>query len=191
MKKLFAGALMFFAALSAHAGIVSADFRTEADLPNSGIGPLVHERLGATPGSGFELDRSDFVSNPSNWGGGEVWLDLDSSTNVLSLFSQDTWDFYTFRVTLRNITGATINGIELLSNNLTDTGLVPELSYTGDSVTIFYNSLTSSFNFTGGAATFALLIDAPAEVPEPQMVLLFGAGIALFGLARRRKNAHG
>ena len=181
---------MCFAALSAHAGIVSADFRTEADLPGQGIGPLVHERLGATLGSGLELDRSDFLSNPSNWGGGEVWLDLDASTNVLSLFSQDPWDFYTFQVTIRNITGATITGIELLSNNLTDPGLVPQLSFTGDSVTIFYNSPLSAFNFTGGAATFALLIDTPADVPEPQTVLLFGAGIALLGLVRRRKNMH-
>src|SRR5450830_1458477 len=52
MKKLFALALFCFTALSANAAIVSADFRTEADLPNAGsAGPLVHERLNAAVGS--------------------------------------------------------------------------------------------------------------------------------------------
>lgn len=188
MKKLFALALFCFTALSANAGIVSADFRTEADLPDAASsGPLVHERLGAMLGSGLELDGGDFVSNESNWLGGEVWMDLDASTNVLSLFSQDTLDFQTFRVTISNITGASITGIELLSDNLTSLNLIPQLSFTANSVTIFYSSLPEDFDFTGGSATFALLTGA-AEVPEPQSVLLFGAGFALIALARRRKG---
>lgn len=188
MKKLSALALFCFTALSANAAIVSADFRTEADLPNAGsAGPLVHERLNAAVGSGLELDAGDYVANPSGWGGGRLWLDLDASTNVLTLLSQDEWDFQTLLVTVTNISGSTITGIELLSDTLTFPGLVPQLSFTANSISIFYSNLPGDFDFTGGSATFALLTGV-AEVPEPQSVLLFGAGFALIGLARRRKG---
>lgn len=188
MKNLLAYALLSFAAMSANAAITSADFRTEADLPTAAsAGALVHERLSAALASGLELDGSDYVSNPAGWRGGEVWLDLDSSTNVLSLFSQDTWDFQTLLVTITNISGANITGIELITNGLTSPGLVPQLSYTANSVSILYSNLPDAFDFTGGTATFALLTDATVQVPEPQVALLFGAGFALLAFARRRR----
>jgi hypothetical protein len=54
MKRLFGGATLLFAAISADAGLIRADFR-----------------------AGYQLNDSDFLSNDSRWDKGEASLGLD------------------------------------------------------------------------------------------------------------------
>jgi hypothetical protein len=102
------------------AAILSGDFRTESDLPYccDRAGPLVYENIGAAVGAGEELTGANFVQNPSNWGGGVVHMDLDPLTNILTLHSQDIWDFETFDAWITNIVfdaGERITGLSLIS----------------------------------------------------------------------------
>jgi len=54
MKRLFGGATLLCAALSADAGLIRADFS-----------------------AGYQPNGSDLLSNDSRWDGGEAWLGLD------------------------------------------------------------------------------------------------------------------
>jgi hypothetical protein len=188
--------LLFLAwgAGTAQAAMTTGDFRTESNLPDYRNGlPLVYQALGATIDGGVELDSGDLLENPDNWGGGVVHMDLDPTTNILTLDSQDTWDFQTFDAWISNVTfdaSEVITGITMLSNNLTDAGIVPTLAYTDDSVHISYDYVPNVFNFTGQTATFQVTTSAglPA-VPAPSAILLGSLGASLVGWMKRRKRA--
>lgn len=180
-------------ATTANAAMTLGDFRTEADLPDySDSGPLVYEALNATIGDGVELDDSDFVANPSGWYGGVVFMDLDPATGILTLDSQDTLDFQTFDAWITNITfdaGESITGISMLNNNLTNAGVAPTLSFTGDSVHISYDYIPGIFDFTADIATFQITTSAmPAAVPAPGAILLGTLGAGLVGWMKRRRS---
>jgi hypothetical protein len=186
--------LLVLGAGTVQAAMTTGDFRTESDLPDySTAGPLVYENLGAAIGGGVELDSSHFVENPSGWGGGVVHMDLDPTTNILTLDSQDTWDFQTFDAWISNVTfdaGEVITGISMLSNNLTDAGVVPTLAYTDDSIHISYDYRPSEFDFTGQSATFQITTAAGLPtVPAPSAILLGSLGASLVGWMKRRKRA--
>ena len=155
MKKLSVVIPLLFTSFALSAAPVSGDFRTESDLPDySTAGPLVYENLGQTIGAGYELDSSHFQENPSGWQGGVVWMDYDTSTNILTLDSQDDLDFQTFDAWITNISfglvGEIISGISLLSDNLTDPSFAPTLSFTDDSLHVSYGlGSFDTFDFTG------------------------------------------
>jgi hypothetical protein len=179
---LFAAAALF-AVAPANAAVIGADFRTETDLPSLGSGPLIYENLGASVGAGYELDNAHFSENPSGWKGGVVWLNYDPTTNILTLDSQDTRDFFIFDVWISGISfdsiGEHITGITTLSNELIRPLREPTLSFTDDSLHISYDS-ASSFFFTESTATFQI-----TTIPEPtSLALLSLGGVALL---RRRK----
>ncbi|WP_088330887.1 hypothetical protein [Lacimicrobium sp. SS2-24] len=178
-----------------NATLITADFRTEANLPDVRNGlPLIYESIGQSVGAGYELNDDDFVENPDSWNGGVVWMDYDTSTNILTLDSQDDLDFKTFDAWLSNIVfaqpGQSITGISLINDDLTDVGVVAALSYTANSLHISYDYQPDTFNFTGGSATFQIQIgegDA-TDVPEPMPLALLALG--LLGMAVARTKAH-
>jgi hypothetical protein len=183
---------VLLAAGNVEAAILSGDFRTESDLPYySGGGPLVYENIGAPVGAGAELTGANFVENPSNWGGGVVHMDLDPLTNILTLHSQDIWDFETFDAWITNIVfdaGERITGLSLISGNITDLGLAAILNFSDNSVHIRYDvgAGNPTFDFTGGRAQFQITTDVSA-VPVPAAVWLFGSGLmGLLGFNRKR-----
>jgi hypothetical protein len=188
MKKLLACVALLGTACAAQAGIIRADFRTEADLPSYGsVGPKVYQRLDVEVGAGYELDGKDFLSNDSGFDGGEVWIDLNPLTNILTLLARDRLDFQSFRVSLNNIVGGNITGIARLSDTLTDIGTAPMLDFSADALSIVYNIVPGSFEFRG-SASFQLLTADPAAVPEPAALALFGLGAGLLGLSRRKSR---
>jgi hypothetical protein len=187
--------LVTLSAATVQAAMTTGDFRTESDLPYVGHtqGPLVYEALGATIGGGVELDSSHYVENPSSWGGGVVHMDLDPTTNILTLDSQDTWDFQTFDAWITNIAfgaGEAITGITMLTNDLTTPVVAPTLAFTDNSVHIGYDiGAGSFFDFTEGTATFQISTSAIPAVPAPSAVLLGSLGAGLVGWMKRRKRA--
>jgi hypothetical protein len=98
MKRLFGGATLLWAAFSADAGLIRADFRTGAGLPGYG-----------SFGAGDEPGSSIFPSAGSGWDSGEAWPDLDPATNTLTLQAQDHVDF--------QASGATVTGITFLTQS--------------------------------------------------------------------------
>ena len=201
--KMAAFALAASAALSAQAvTIVEADFRTEADLPFccARVGARVTSVLDAAVGAGVELQNQG-LSNPSNWLGGSVWMDLDPTSNILTLTARDSLDYQTFTASLSNLLfdtpGAFINGFTLLSNGLTTLSTAPTLSFSAAGAQVNY-STTGIFNFVqGGTARFQLnvatlegMADFPAvaPIPEPSTYALMIGGLALVAVAARRRR---
>jgi hypothetical protein len=191
MKKYLGFLVLLIATSQANAAIIQGDFRTESDLPGAGSGALVYEALNVNVGAGDELTNSDFIQNPSSWGGGVVNMDLDSTTNILTLKSQDTWDFYTFDAWISNIifnAGEVITGISLLSGNLTNFNLLANLSFTDNSIHINYTDY-NAFDFTGTDAQFQILTSNVSAVPVPAAALLFAPALLGFmGFRRKAKN---
>ncbi len=192
MKKLSVVIPLLFTSFALSAAPVSGDFRTESDLPDhSTAGPLVYESIGQSIGSGYELDSSHFQGNPSGWGGGVVWMDYNTSTNILTLDSQDRWDFQTFDAWITNISfglaGEIISGVSLLSDSLTTPSFGPTLSFTNDSLHVSYDYRPDVFDFTGGTSTFQIETSSTASVPEPSVISLLALGLAGIGFTRKKK----
>jgi len=197
MKRFLLASIISVFSLYANADVLSGDFRTEADLPYccNAFGPVSGAAVNQTVGAGVELNETASFSNPSWWTGGVVFMDYDPTKNILTLISQDTSDFQLFTASIKNMVfsaGELITGIQLISNDLTDVGLIPTLSFTGDSISIRYdafdaNNDSAAFNFTGGTASFQILTGS-STVPEPSSLLLFA--VAFLGLItlRRRSN---
>lgn len=191
IKKAVAG-LVFLLPFAVNAAIVSGDFRTEADLPYccDDAGALVHENLGATVGAGAELTGANFAANPSDWGGGIVHMDLDPTTNILTLASQDDWDFQTFDAWISNITfdsGEIITGFSLITGNITDLGLTAILEFTSNSIHIAYDT-EEIFYFNESQAQFQIITSADtSSVPAPASIALLGLGLVGMALTRKKK----
>jgi hypothetical protein len=190
LKKAIVSMLLLSASCFSHAGLISADFRTGSHLPDySQSGAKTYQSLAQTIGAGAELNSGNLVANPAGWGGGVVWMDFDPLNSVLTLTSQDTWDFQTFDAWMSNIVfsepGEFITGFSLLSNSLVTNGIQPVLSYTADSLHISYSSVPT-FNFTGGQATFLVQTALqPTAVPEPASLAIFGLALLGLGVGRR------
>ncbi len=193
-------ALLVLGAGTTQAAMTTGNFRTESDLPHMGHGrgPLVYQALGASIDADVELNDSHFVENPSGWGGGVVHMDLDPTTNILTLDSQDDMDFQTFDAWITGVTfnaGESITGISMLSNDLTTPLVTPTLAFTGDSIHISYDILSvpgfgenDAFNFTEGIAQFQIATSAVPTVPVPSAVLLGTFGAGLVNWMRRRRS---
>lgn len=189
MRKFLLSFLLAVSATSANANIVSADIKSAADLPYccQRSGPLTAQYSG-TIGSGFEINGTTAFSNPSNWQGGRVFVDLNPATGLLTLDSQDTLDFQTFVLNIDSLkfdAGQYLRGISFVSGALT-TNTAATLSFTDNSLRIAYDT-TNVFNFTGNNALFQLDIGQRSEVPEPGNIALFGLALAGLATARRRK----
>lgn len=190
MKKMVC-LLAFMFAGAANAALVTGDFRTESNLPDTRTGsPLVYESLNQSIGAGYELDNGDFLENPDGWGGGVVWMDFNESTNILTLVSQDRWDFETFDAYISNIVfdtvGEYISAVSLVSNGLTNPSFLPTLSFSDNSLHVSYDYTPDVFNFTGGISTFQIET-ATTTVPEPSAFLLMSLSLAGLGFFRRNK----
>jgi hypothetical protein len=92
MRRLFGGATLLFAAISAQAGIIRADFRAGAGL--AGYGSF---------GAGYWPDVS------------EPWQDLDPVPNTLPPQAQAGFDFRAFHLALANIAGPGVIGTTFLA----------------------------------------------------------------------------
>lgn len=177
----------------ANATIITADFRTEADLPYccNDSGPLVHESLSASVGIGDELTEANFLSNPSSWSGGLVYIDLDPTTNIVTLSSQDNLDFEIFSALISNIVfdaGEVITGLSWISGNITDTSVAEMLSFTANSISIVYDvgDGNNVFDFNETQAQFQIHTDSSvATVPAPSSILLLGLGLISLGLRKK------
>jgi len=162
MKRIIVLTAAYLVASQSLAQIVG-DFRTESDLPYccGTSGPLIYENIGVTVDGSIELTEANFSANPSGWSGGLVYMDLDPDTGILTLASQDDWDFERFVAQISNISGGgQVSGLELISGNITTTDIAPSLSYTADSIQIIYDD-GDVFHFTGTSALFQILF-APA-----------------------------
>ncbi|GAA0364135.1 hypothetical protein GCM10009092_30620 [Bowmanella denitrificans] len=189
--KVFALTLALFS-LSSQAALIRADFRTESNLPDYGSGqPLVYQSLNQTVGAGYELDSADFVQNPDGWYGGVVWVDYDPASAIITLWSQDYWDFQTFDVWISNIqfdvAGETIANVVLLSDNLIEEAIAPVVSITSNSLHIAYDYRPDTFLFSGGMAKFKMesregdITQPLVNVPEPLTALIMLVGLLVIG----------
>ncbi|MBQ0936327.1 hypothetical protein [Ideonella paludis] len=146
--------------VSASAAIKSATFRTESNLPIYGTGaPLVLSKGSPLVAGADELTGAHVISNPDGWGGGIVHMDLDKTTNILTLKAQDNWDFQTFHASVGFVrfTNATesICGIKYLGGNITTPAITPSATFVDNGVSISYVVQDVSgggyFNFVMGA----------------------------------------
>lgn len=190
MRKFLLSFLLAISATAANADVLTADIKSAADLPYccQRSGPLTAEYSGAI-GSGFEINGSTAFDNPSIWSGGRVFIDLNPSTGLLTLDSQDNLDFQTYVLTIDNLTfdaGQYLRGLSLVSDQLT-TNAAAQFSFTGNSLRIAYDS-RDIFNFTTNNAVFQLDIGQRSDVPEPANLALFGLALAALAGARRRKT---
>jgi hypothetical protein len=195
MKKFIATTFAVLCVAGANAGIISADFRTVGDLTVccTSAGPLETETLGATVDANIEHGPLATISNPTNWSGGIVYVDIDPITNVLTLDSQDTLDFESFVLYIENITfsgSEAITGLSLISNALVTPLIEPTFTFTENSIKIgyFIGAGDAPFNFTENNASFQIQVGpVDGRVPAPTGVLLIGLGIVALSRSFKKK----
>jgi len=191
ISKLLVVACCSMSAISAQATLLSADFRTEANLlPSSG--PLIYQSLGQAVGAGDELAAGSLLQNPAFFTGGVVYVDYNPTSMLLTLKSRDTGEFDTFDAYLSTASFSTAGeefaGLSLVSGVLTN-GSAPTLSFTGDTLQISYAG-SQGFNFTGGTAVYqvATTLRAVPPVPEPETWALLLGGMGLLSARLRRRK---
>lgn len=182
---------------TASAVIIEADFREELDLPfccNSD-GPRILERLGQTvPNAGFELGEADEIANPSAWDD-SLQLDLDPTTNIVSLVSTDDNVYETINITISNIlfsTAQEIVGFGVISSGVASTFENLMTSFTANSVSISYFGVDNLLDLgeEGATDTFQIRLGRVSTnpVPAPATLALFGLGLAGLGWSRRKTS---
>lgn len=197
MKK-FALLLLAFLACRAEASIVTADFSTAANLPyccaSLDKGPVERKVLNRPVDDGLELGPEVAATNPSDWYGGIVDIDLDPVAQTLTLSYVGINDFETFTALISNIrfdAAEIITGFTQVSNTMFETmvpfeQLAPVLSFTGNSLSISLDR-PEGFYFVDGTAVFAYTTEMRADVPEPATLGLLAVGMVGL-LARRRRK---
>jgi hypothetical protein len=188
----------------ASAAFVSADFRSEFDLPDFvGPGPRVFEALNEPVAGAPDLSSVNQIANPNNWAGSAT-TDLDSSGLVTLTGDQELAGFANFDLAIFQISnivfsaGETITGLSVVSSGLLDTfyglGVIaPVINFTANSVTITYdttgaNAITDFQFLDGGASTFQInTSNTPTPtVPVPAALPLMAGALGLAGLMARR-----
>ncbi len=185
MKKIILALATLALTGFSNAAILSADFTNKGDLPYSvnSTGALVFAATNVTVGAGIEFDAVTPTANPSGWTPGRVAVDINPTTNILTLTARDALDFQTFLFEISNIVlsvGENITGFTLISNNLMEPVYAPTLSFTNNSLNIFFDTGSNTeFDFvTDGQATFQISTST-GQVPAPASLALIAVGLVL------------
>ena len=204
LQRMFFGALFLLGSSgAASASFISADFRSEFDLPDNPFtdGPRVFESIGEPVAGAPDLDSVDEIANPSNFSGFAT-TDLDADGLITLTGDQSEQGFANFDLAVFEIAnivfgaGESIIGVNIVSEGLLDPDFVfgvgvfaPSISFTANSVTITYDTtgsgIGSDFQFLdGGSSTFQVI--TTTSLPEPATIVLFSFGLLGLGVAARR-----
>lgn len=190
----------------ANAAFVSADFRSEFDLPDIiGPGPRVFEALSEPVAGAPDLSSVNEISNPNGWGGSAT-TDLDAAGLITLTGDQEGGGFANYDVAVFQISnivfsaGETITGVSVVSSGLLDPlyglGVIaPVVNFTANSITITYDTTgggnETDFQFLdGGLSTFQVQTSGGSTptVPVPAALPLMAGALGLVGLMARRQN---
>lgn len=184
-------------ASGAQAVVVSADFRSDLDLPAfSASGPRVLERIGqSVPNAGFELDESDEIANPSSWND-SLQVDFDPTTNIVTLTPTGSNVYQTLDIVISNMSFSVAEHVVGFAALSTGNAVIPNngtfsmtTAFTGNSVTISYFAddipAGDFFGFGPGSDTFQVTVD---PVPVPAALPLMAAAIGGLAIVARRRR---
>lgn len=184
-------------ASGAQAVVVSADFRSDLDLPDYGSsGPRVLERIGqSVPNAGFELDESDEIANPSFWND-SLQVDFDPTTNIVTLTPTSYNVYQTLDIVISNMSFSAAEHVVGVAALSTGNAVIPDVgtfsmttAFTGNSVTISYFAddipAGDLFGFGSGSDTFQVTVD---PVPVPAALPLMAAAIGGLAIVARRRR---
>ena len=185
-------------AIPVSAAPISADFRTEFDLPDDSfsLGSRVFEALSEPVAGAPDLDASDEIANPSRWRSFAT-TDLDAS-GLITLTGDVAnvgGDYDLLAFTISDIVfdaGESIIGVDVLSSGLLMAG-APSISFTGNSVSITYDATGTGSNadfliVDGGISTFQLLTTQTAVIPLPAAFPMMLGAVGVLGFVRLRRR---